>query len=515
MTTKQRFYFRSFAAGGSPDPAVYCPANGYLPPYTYFESPIEVTTVSSESIVFILDTDIGFVLDKMTVGSDISCNVIFDFYDETDTLIGSGSQAVTGGSFVAINQTIPASTSQYVKCIATLSNGSAVFNKLYSNISTISTAGIVAIFANTPNLAGSVNFRAHIALKKVEFLSTLNYVSDMNYLFSLCGVEKFTMPVSMPALTSMQYCIYYSTIKEFIFPPGFSAPLLTDIFAFGRNSTKITSFVLPNIPSLLQINLLFYLSTIKSLTITTGTNLDTVSQILEGNTEIEEIELPSFPIFTTGTRLFYGCTNLKKITLNGIWAKTSNDWLANCSLLRELHYPRTLSAHLSSLTNTTTIINLSILHVPDYFNFDATLSQMNYYFFLYTGTVANKIKKVYGDAEFATGDLPLLTYNATYYKQYLEEVNLPKLRVSKISIGTNSTTFKMQRLSVLAIDWANSSYSGTSPQIQLAAPLDATWLNAMFTALPTVTSKTIDVRYCDGYATCDPTIATAKGWTVL
>ena len=76
----------------------------------------------------------------------------------------------------------------------------------------------------------------------------------------------------------------------------------------------------------------------------------------------------------------------------------------------------------------------------------------------------------------------------------------------------------MMLLTDFVIDWANSNYSGATGsgyQIEISGWFDATWLNAMFTALPTVTSKTIDVRYCDGYATCTKTIATAKGWTVL
>jgi hypothetical protein len=45
--------------------------------------------------------------------------------------------------------------------------------------------------------------------------------------------------------------------------------------------------------------------------------------------------------------------------------------------------------------------------------------------------------------------------------------------------------------------------------------LGATELNAMFTALGTASgSQTIDVRNNPGSATCDPTIATAKGWTI-
>ena len=44
--------------------------------------------------------------------------------------------------------------------------------------------------------------------------------------------------------------------------------------------------------------------------------------------------------------------------------------------------------------------------------------------------------------------------------------------------------------------------------------LDATRLNAYYTALPTVTSQTLTVTGNWGTATDNPAIATAKGWTV-
>ena len=44
--------------------------------------------------------------------------------------------------------------------------------------------------------------------------------------------------------------------------------------------------------------------------------------------------------------------------------------------------------------------------------------------------------------------------------------------------------------------------------------LSATALNEIYTNLPTVTSQTITVTGNYGAATDDPTIATAKGWTV-
>jgi hypothetical protein len=369
------------------------------------------------------------------------------------------------------------------------------------------------LFANTPNLNTVINFRYQLHLKIVQFLCTLDYVPSLEYLFQQCGVEKFTMPVNMPALTTMQYALLDSPIKEFIFPVGFSAPLLTGMFYLAGRAVNIESFSLPDIPSLLSANLLLYYTKAKTVTISGCENLTSISQLLEGNTDIEQVTLPSFQNLTAAERVFYGCINLKKLTLNGTWNKFGTSFLTNCYLLRELHYPRILTSYTGSITNQSTLLSLSIIHLPDYLDFSATASQANYYYLIGIGTVTNNLKKVYGDFEFASDELGLI-YNATYYKDNLEEVNLPKLRVSRVDIGSNGTTYKMKKLTTLVVDWQNSTYSGTSPQIRLAAPLDSAWLNSMFTALPVVTGKTIDVRYCDGYATCDKTIATAKGWTV-
>ena len=394
-----------------------------------------------------------------------------------------------------------------------MDNGIAKFNRLSSNSSVPTGACIVAIFANTPNLSTTLNFRAHVFLKKVEFLCTLDYVPDMSYLFHTCGVEKFTMPVSMPALTAMQYPLVDSDIYEFIFPEGFSAPILITMFYFSARAKNMSSFALPDIPLLQAFNLGLYISSVKVLSITGCENINNLSQILEQNTVIEEVTLPAFPNLVTATRLFYGCINLKKLTLNGTWSKVGNDWLTNCYNLREIHYPRTLTTYGSTLSYPT-LQSLSIVHLPDFFDFSASISsQVGYFFKSGTGTTANKIKKFYGDAEFASGELDLI-YSPAYYAEYLEEVNCPKLKVSRLLIGSNATTYKMKRLTVLVVDWTNSTFSGAYPQIQIAAPFDASWINAMFTALPVVTGKTVDVRYCDGYATCNKTIATAKGWTV-
>ena len=211
--------------------------------------------------------------------------------------------------------------------------------------------------------------------------------------------------------------------------------------------------------------------------------------------------------------MFNGMSNLQKLTLNGTWNNLNANALTNCYLLKELHLPRVFSSAASGNLINNTLKALQIIHVPDYINDSA--AGYSKYATVGTGTETNVVKKVYGDFEFASGEAAF-TFNSGYYNLFLEELNLPKLKVASIRLGDNGTTYKMKKLGILNLDFSNSTFSSTTaPQIKIAAPLSASWLNAMFTALPTVTTKTIDVRYCDGYAGCDKTIAAAKGWTVL
>ena len=96
----------------------------------------------------------------------------------------------------------------------------------------------------------------------------------------------------------------------------------------------------------------------------------------------------------------------------------------------------------------------------------------------------------------------------------LKTFKQPTLRVSKLTLrGASLAT--ASALHTIDIDWANSTCGGTSPQIDIRwNSLSATTIDAIFTALPVVTGKTINVAGNPGSATCTPTIATAKGWTV-
>jgi hypothetical protein len=93
-------------------------------------------------------------------------------------------------------------------------------------------------------------------------------------------------------------------------------------------------------------------------------------------------------------------------------------------------------------------------------------------------------------------------------------VNLPTLRVKFISIQ-GATPAANNLLTSVNIDWANSSFSMLAQAVVLTnLNLSAAELDRIFTALPVLSGKSINITGCTGAAGCNRTIATAKGWTV-
>ena len=115
--------------------------------------------------------------------------------------------------------------------------------------------------------------------------------------------------------------------------------------------------------------------------------------------------------------------------------------------------------------------------------------------------------------------LPYMPYvtslNAAFMNCYLIEeitINAPSL----VDFRNNYQMYALKSLIFVA-----SNFKATT----IATPIDITWscisaagLNALFASLEDLTGYTnrnIDIRYCSHASECDPSIATAKNWTVL
>ena len=81
--------------------------------------------------------------------------------------------------------------------------------------------------------------------------------------------------------------------------------------------------------------------------------------------------------------------------------------------------------------------------------------------------------------------------------------------------GCYGTSIRRQPITSIRLMNPNSTFSGTSPQIDVSYnSLDATALNTLFGDLPVLSGKTIKITGNPGAGTCDTSIATSKGWTV-
>ena len=96
---------------------------------------------------------------------------------------------------------------------------------------------------------------------------------------------------------------------------------------------------------------------------------------------------------------------------------------------------------------------------------------------------------------------------------YLSCTNLTTIQGHDLSKTTNLSSFASNCTSLTTVGVRGFTRSLTIS----GAKLDAAAINTLFTNAGTAynSSQTIDVRNNPGSAGCDPTIATAKGWTVL
>jgi hypothetical protein len=103
-----------------------------------------------------------------------------------------------------------------------------------------------------------------------------------------------------------------------------------------------------------------------------------------------------------------------------------------------------------------------------------------------------------------------VTAMGSIFQNCISLQEIPAFNLSAVSSSANLTNWTTGCVSV-----AKNSASGMRFTHSIANnKMSATSLNAYYTALPTITSQTLTVTGNWGVASDDPTIATAKGWTI-
>lgn len=487
--------------GESPDPAVFCPANGFIPDPEIIQIPIPIPELSEDSVIFICNTENGgsWPLNDWITFSAVSTEFTFEVYDSIATLVYSIT--INSGA-VELDSVISGLYGRFsVKVSGT---GIAGFQRSGSYFSN---PIVDYIIANIPSVVAMGSAcRAMPNLKAFEFRCSLDYLENLDYSFYESSVEYFTFPNSLPALTSASFCFGMGKLRKLDLSTV-SMPLLEDIDRFVFYNPYLLEFKMPSeLPSLKNATQLID-NTPRLITLqifsTWPVNLTSHSNMLSYSGFESDIEVPDIPdSIPYLSRIFYYSTMCKKIVFNaGHEGLNLDSTMYGMSSLEYVKMPDTTD-------NFNTVFDSAVTKVKTF------IGPTKGYVSIPNSAV---LESVTGDMET---DYASIYINLTSPQNTLHTFNCPKVPVRYFRIGGYNSYQHFSQLHSVEIDWANSSFDYTSsitnPSIRINAELDSAELNRIMTALPTVTLlRHIDIRYCPGYATCDKSIATAKGWTVL
>lgn len=501
-------YLVKKAGGGNPDPAVYCPTNGYILDPDIYIPPVILPESIVESIIFICNASVGnwrFNTYQYTLGKTGSDSYLYEVFNSLGTLVDSFNSAATrvdfdfptNDAYYTVRISLPVATTYF----ANFNGGSTP--SLHEDC-------VEYIIVNT-TLLYWFSMLGNTKLNGIEFKSgSMAAINDFSYLFRGCKSMKSWKPAfgSFTGLSNMVYMFAESGLEKIDLTDLASDLDLCDyLFAACKYLSEV---VMPAVWTGNRNNSMF-LNTVRlrKLVLPTewvpnGTPNTSMASFLAGSGVEGELEFPSMPYITGMASFITNCPNIEVLRLKGDWSGLTalGSIAIGSPSLHTLETPRILN----NTIGTSSPVN-------------ATNTGLRYYIGPDIGFVTFPINaglvSITGEHDTSGLAAQPAINTSTTFRTTLTVFQAIKLRCSRFNIGTSAAT-KFTVLTTLELDWANSNWSSTTaPQLAIAAALPAAELNRIMTALPVVVGKTLDIRYCDGYATCDKTIATAKGWTVL
>lgn len=351
-------------------------------------------------------------------------------------------------------------------------------------------------------------------LRAFFFPGIINGATAMDNMFYKCiNLIYVKFPTSFGNITSGSYAFYQCTsLKKVVLPTTWGS--MTSLFQFFSNCVALEDVTLPtswgNVTSV--SNMFAGCTVLENIVLPTNWGIVSyMSSMFASCFKLKTINLPSTWGNGTGIQcndMFNSCSNLTYINLPISWGNVTNisNMFTLCKSLKTLSLPTSwgsISTINSFLSNCKSLSNISVPTVYNdnpnsrsgFFNECQSLRTITNFEYLGSLTIGSSFSNILFNC--ASLEQPI-TINA-------------KLTKLGISGGLNA----LLKINSIRLTNATSDFSGSSPQIDISyTSLDATALNTLFGDLPTLSGKVITVKGCPGAATCDTSIATAKGWSV-
>ena len=333
-------------------------------------------------------------------------------------------------------------------------------------------------------------------------ITTNSIINKLNLIAVSFGTSYWdgftTMVMALKDNKGLVKCLYPSTMDT-----------ITDFSSALHNCYMLESLTMPTSMSACTTFLNAFINCWRVASITFPSTVGAVTTLANAFTHCYKLPSVVLPAtmnnVTTLMGTFSNCHSLTSITLpTSMTALTSMEYtFANCHSLETIILPATLN----------NLTSLNAAFIGCYKLTSITLPT--------SCTALNNISNLFFECnnlvtipELASPGTNQINMTTVYRGLNAEVFDQSSARTSKLSIGGVSADFPTI-INSIEIDWANSTYGGASPHIDLRwNNLDATEIDRIFTALPTAT-KIINVAGNPGSATCDTSIVTTKNWTAI
>jgi hypothetical protein len=498
MTAKHQNYTVIRAASSNPDPATYCPANGYYDPNVpipYNPDPAIPAIVPNDGeIILLMSTALDAAINTYVSISDLT-QARYTIYGANDTVI----YTTTVNNNTTFFYEFPSSGG------ILLSNGFYAFKVVI----TAATTGTITVFRFMTKSAYAPNgwpvLEAHIkcptltslesaflnqkALRYVKFYGNHNSLTLIGNIVNGCSsLQEFHADVQMNALTSISYAFNLTSAIELITLPPTMNFVTNASYAFQSCGLKYCP-PLPNaLPENITARQMMYnmarcAGTVYVPDMPKCTDMVYVASLMP---LVTKIICRGSCIPNTGSAIssFANCASVREIEMGISWGEVGVNWsygyvVEGCPSLTKL----TLPLYMKGIApgNSTPF--------TQYGNFSCI--------------------------ELTTADWTDCTpFAFSLGLGKITSLNQPTLKVTNLSIAGSAS--RPSKLEYIEINWAGSSFPNSAGAITLGYNnLSAAELNRIYTALPAGGgTTTITASNNPGYAASDKTIATAKGWIV-
>ena len=312
-------------------------------------------------------------------------------------------------------------------------------------------------------------FNGCYSLQAVPLFNTAS-VTTMAYMFNGCYSLQAVPLFNTASVTTMNYM--FSSCYSLQAVPLFNTAAVTTMNYMFSSCPSLQTVPLFNTASVTTMaQMFYYCSSLQAVPLFNTASVTTMNYMFSSCYSLQAVPLFNTAAVTTMNYMFSSCPSLQTVPLFNTAAVTNmTQMFAYCYGLQTV-----------PLFNTAAVTNMTQM-----FNSCYTLQTVPLFNTAAVTTMVNMFQSCYGLQTVPALDCAAVTSSANFASMFTSDTQLARIKATGIKY----------------------TFSVASCKLSDAA------LNEIYTNLPTVTGQTITVTGNYGTTTDDPTIATAKGWTV-